>query len=138
MKVGEDLQNRLLQRDLIPVQPVNLPLTGIYRNSNGDALHFMKPRFTWTMPDRVVSGGYAIFSVGSVIVVFKEISDQGIAREHQTFLLDYSEESQGDRTIRTIVLAPASLDLLGVQQITESTLRFQQVEIDEEKLSSSR
>ena len=131
-KLTTGLQTELARATAVDPGLVELHLSGLYRTDHGDTIIFESPRFTWLMGSESESGGYAIYSVGQPVIVFKVMSPGGVTRELRSYTLEYDEHLVGDRLFRSILLRPATLAVDGVSLEARTALRFEQVEIVQE------
>ena len=74
-----------------------LQLEGLYRGSDGQTIDFDAPRFTWQQHDRRWSGGFAVYSAGRPVIVFKTVSAAGTTSDIRTYAVEFREQ-RGPRT----------------------------------------
>ena len=128
-KLSDQARTALVRSGTVRPESVDLNLTGLYRASAGQSINFEPPRFSWLSGDDEISGGFAVYSVGQPVIVFKVLSAAGVTRELRTYTLDYREQRRGERLLRSIVLRPAALTITGVTTASDAALHFEQVEI---------
>ena len=104
-----------------------LDIAGIYRGSDDEWIRFDPPRFTWQQNGRLLSGGFAVYSVDQLVIVFKVLATGGTTRAVRAYTLDYREQRGDDRVLRSLVLRPARLEIGGVTSVGATALHFEQV-----------
>ena len=128
-RVDDQVRDTLARSGVIQPGLVELHLTGLYRDNSGQSINFEPPRFTWQAGEERLSGAYAVYSLGQLVIVFKVMSAAGVTREVRTYTADYGEQRRGERLLRSLVLRPATLTITGVTGIGATALHFEQVEI---------
>ena len=134
VKLNEDLQRQLLAgRKKLKETQDEVHLAGLYRSQAGAQIIFEPPRFTWLEGDKVYSGGFTMFSAGGLVLYFKGLNENGLPTGDRVFAVKYSEATEGDRKVHTLVLTPGRLSVHGVEPGTGDELVFQQVEQERPK-----
>ena len=107
---------------------VHLQLVGLYHGSDGQTILFDAPRFTWQQPGRRLTGGFAVYSAGRPVIVFKIVSMAGTTSDVRTFALEFREYRGAERVRRSLILHPATLAITGLTAVGTAALHFEQVE----------
>ena len=108
---------------------VRLELNGLYHGSDGETLVFDAPRFTWQQDGRRLTGGFAVYSAGTPVIVFKVVSRAGNTSDIRTYALDFREHRGAERVRRSLILHPATLEITGLAAVGAAALHFEQVEL---------
>ena len=127
-KLADPARTRLADSGLVRPGLVELNLAGRYRDGSGQSIDFEPPHFTWHTAHERVSGTYAAYSLGQLVIVFKVMSMAGVTREVRTYTVDYRERSRGEQLLRSLVLRPARLAITGVTGVGAAALHFEQLE----------
>ena len=106
-----------------------LNLSGLYRGSDGQSILFDAPRFTWQQNGQRLTGGFAVYSVGQLVIVFKFVSRAGTTSDIRTYALEFREHRGGERVRRSLILHPATLEITGLAAVGATALHFEQVEL---------
>ena len=106
-----------------------LNLSGLYRGSDGQSILFDAPRFTWQQNGQRLTGGFAVYSVGQLVIVFKFVSLAGTTSDVRTYALEFREHRGGERVRRSLILHPATLEITGLAAVGATALHFEQVEL---------
>ncbi len=127
-----------LQKTLVtrPSQTASMPdfsLQGLFSNESGTEIFFSPPKFTMRGDERgEMRGGFALYLLDRPVLQLKKLTENGLVDERYTYVVDYAEERNGDRVVRTIELMRAVVRVDGVELTGDETLELQQVEeIDE-------
>lgn len=127
-KLDEHARTGLADSGRVRPGLVELDLAGRYRDSTGQSIDFEPPHFTWQTADERVSGTYAAYSLGQLVIVFKVTSTAGVTRELRTYTADYRERRRGEQLLRSLVLRPARLAITGVTGVGATALHFEKLE----------
>ena len=128
-RLGETARRKLARTAAAQPGLAPLDLDGRYRGSDGEWIRFDPPRFTWQQSSGRLSGGFAVYSVDRLVIVFKVVAPAGTTREVRAYTLDYREQRGDDRMLRSLVLRPATLEIGGVTAVGATALHFEQVEL---------
>ena len=128
-RLGETARNELLRTAAPRPGMAQLQLHGRYHGGNGQTIVFDAPRFTWQQQGRRLTGGFAVYSVGQPVVVFKVVSMAGTTSEIRAYALEFREHRGSERVRRSLILHPATLEITGVAAGGGSALHFEQVEL---------
>ena len=128
-KLNEELQQTLLSRDKVEVKPLSLELSGLYQSGQGIEIIFDPPNFTWIGEERSFSGGFTIISLDSPVLYLQGIEETGLPGESAAYIMEYSENQEGNYLYRTLALTPGRLHVRGVKATSEYRITFQQLEI---------
>lgn len=128
-RLGEAARHDLVRPSASQPGVARLDIAGIYRGSDDEWIRFDPPRFTWQQNGRLLSGGFAVYSVDQLVIVFKVLATGGTTRAVRTYTLDYREQQGDDRVRRSLVLRPARLEISGVTSVGATALHFEQVEL---------
>ena len=109
---------------------LNLPLTGVWKNSTGGELVFDMPRIEWREDGQSRIGSSSLFMLNGVQVLqVRFIRNNGAWEETLNWRLDYTEEGDESRIIRSISLTPVNLTNTGARSLGEAPLYYEQIEI---------
>ena len=127
-----DAARRELVRTAAP-QPglVQLELHGLYHGSDGQTILFDAPRFTWQRDGRRLTGGFAVYSAGTPVIVFKVVSRAGSTSDIRAYALEFREHRGPERVRRSLILHPATLEITGLAAVGATALHFEQVELSD-------
>ncbi|MDR1626154.1 MAG: pallilysin-related adhesin [Spirochaetia bacterium] len=124
---GKDLQESFIAGGRKKVRISSVALSGLYRNEEGVEIYFSSPRFTMKENGVQTSGGFVVYAFDGDVLELKVLKNNGLVDSLRTFSLGYSEERQGKRLLRNLVLQPAELRSTGVQVRAVGEIRLQQV-----------
>ena len=128
-RLNESARNKLVHTGAPQPGMAALELSGLYRGSDGQTIHFDPPRFTWQQHDRRLSGGFAVYSAGQRVIVFKAVSTAGATSGIRTYAVEFREHRGAERVRRSLVLYPATLEITGLADVGTTALHFEQVEM---------
>ena len=106
-----------------------LQLIGLYHGSDGQTILFDAPKFTWQQQERRLTGGFAVYSAGHPVIVFKVVSMAGTTSDVRTYALEFREYRGAERVRRSLVLHPATIEITGLTAVGSAALHFEQVEL---------
>lgn len=128
-RLGEAARRELVGAGAAQPGLAPLKLSGRYHGSDGQTIDFDAPGFTWQQHDRRLSGGFAVYSAGQPVVVFKVVSAAGATREVRTYAVEFREHRGDKRVRRSLILHPATLGITGLAAAGSNALHFEQVEL---------
>lgn len=128
-RLGETARSELVRSAAPRPGMARLQLRGRYHGGNGETIVFDAPRFTWQQQGRRWTGGFAVYSVGQLVVVFKIVSMAGTTSEIRAYALEFREHRGSERVRRSLILHPATLEITGVAAGGGTALHFEQVEL---------
>ena len=129
MRLGDAARRELARNSAAQPGVSHLELNGLYHGSDGQTILFESPRFTWQQHNRRLTGGFAVYSVGQPVIVFKVVSSAGATSHVSTYALEFREHQGGERVRRSLVLHPATLGISGLTAVGTTALHFEQVEL---------
>ena len=106
-----------------------LELSGLYQGSDGQTILFETPRFTWQQNGRSLTGGFAVYFMERMVIVFKFVSLAGTTSDTRAYALEFQEHRGSERVRRSLILHPATLEVTGLAAVSASALHFEQVEL---------
>lgn len=131
-KLSSDVRRNLAEAPGSPVRLSEIPLSGLYRNESGFEIYFSSPTLTIQENGRKFSGGYALYSVGAADVLeIRILKENGLLQEKRSYVIEYAEETDDLRTVRSIELMPAVVSVTGVEVLGKGSLKLEQIEIKE-------
>ncbi len=128
VKLGEELQRKLLAGGQQKPVPETIRLAGLYRSREGAEIIFEPPRFTWLEGERVYAGGFNLFYAGDLVLCFKGLNESGLPTGDRVYTVKFSQAEDGGQRVRTLVLTPGRLSVRGVEPVTGEERIFQQIE----------
>jgi hypothetical protein len=131
-KLTPGLQAELLHARRAEVHMHPVELQGLYKSDDGMEIFFAPPRFTLTDGDRELHGGFATFRVESEILQLKAVRRNGLVQETRTYRIEYNEEKDETRILRTLVLQPGELGVYGFVPSLSDPIKLDQIEILED------
>ena len=128
-RLGETARGAAARAAVAQPGMAQLNLSGLYRGSDGQSILFDAPRFTWQQNGQRLTGGFAVYSVGQLVIVFKFVSLAGTTSDVRTYALEFREHRGGERVRRSLILHPATLEITGLAAVGATALHFEQVEL---------
>lgn len=128
-RLGETARNELVRTGAPRPGMAQLQLSGLYHGGNGETILFEAPRFAWQQRGRRLTGGFAVYSVGQLVIVFKVVSMAGTTSEIRAYALEFREHRGSGRVRRSLILHPATLEITGLAAVGATALHFEQVEL---------
>jgi hypothetical protein len=126
-RVTEDIRAKLLGRIDSQVTMLSLSLTGRYLGAEGLSVSFAAPSLTWSDAGGQRSGTYVLFSLGGRPVITTRFHSEGRGRDQiGSWLVDYKERKEPQRTVRLLTLSPIHLTVSGYEEANGDTLSLQQ------------
>ena len=122
------LQQSMIQERSRPARTANLPLSGLYKNESGTEILFSGPRFTMREGGQERTGGYAVYRVEQYVLDLKFLDPNGLVSENRTYRIEFSEDVQDDRVVRTVKLTPARVRSSGIETVSTRTITLEQIE----------
>ncbi len=108
----------------------DLPLTGVWRSSTGTEIVFELPRIEWREGNKVRNGTATLFALADDRVLEVQfMKKNGAMEESASWLIEYKQEGDSSRIIRSISLTPAYMSVSGIRPIGQAPLYFEQIEI---------
>lgn len=115
------------------LEPILSPikLTGVWQSSDGANIIFDMPGIKWTESGKTRFGTASLFSLGNKMVLqIQFMKKNGALEETTNWLVDYEEDKDPTRIIRSISLTPAKLRVDQIREIgAAATRRFEQIEV---------
>lgn len=127
-RLTPSLQRTMIRERSRQPRVANLPLSGLYRNESGTEILFSGTRFTMREGGRERSGGYSVFRVEDYVLDLKFTDANGLVVEQRTYRVDYSEDVQEDRVVRTVRMTPARLRASGIETVSTRSVTLEQIE----------
>jgi hypothetical protein len=130
-KLSPDVRRNLAAEPGSPVRLSGIPLSGLYRNESGFEIYFSSPNLTIQEHGKKYSGGYALYSVGADVLEIRILKENGLLQEKRSYVIEYTEETDDLRTVRSIELMPAVVSVNGVEILGKGSIKLEQIEIKE-------
>ena len=130
-RLGRAARQELVRATVPQPAIAQLELTGLYHGSDGQAILFDAPRFTWQQDGRRLTGGFAVYSAGVTVIVFKVVSRAGNTSDIRTYAVEFREHRGAERVRRSLILHPATLEITGLAAVGATALHFEQVELSD-------
>ena len=128
-RLGRAARHELVRTTVPQPGMAQLELNGLYHGSDGEAILFDAPRFTWRQDGRSLTGGFAVYSAGVTVIVFKVVSRAGHTSDIRAYTLEFREHRGAERVRRSLILHPATLEITGLAAVGATALHFEQVEL---------
>ena len=130
-RLGARARQELVRTTVAQPGMAQLELNGLYHGSDGHTILFDAPRFTWQQDGRRLTGGFAVYSAGTPVIVFKFVSRAGNTSDVRAYALEFREHRGAERVRRSLILHPATLEITGLAAVGATALHFEQVELSE-------
>ena len=129
-RLGPALQQILTsQSSLAPILSP-LELTGVWRSPGGTDIVFDMPRIEWIDGGKTRIGTASLFSLGEKLVLqIQFMKKNGAVEETINWIVDYEEDRDQTRIIRSLSLSPAQLHVDSIRATGAAWGRFEQIEI---------
>ena len=132
-KLTEELQQELLRKERTRVDSVEIQLQGLYQSGAGFEIIFEPPQFTWIEEDRGFAGGFTIIRLDQDVLYLQGMDENGLPTTAATYIMEYTENQEGNYLYRTLTLVPGKLSVHGVEATSETRIVFEQLEILEQE-----
>jgi len=119
-------QNQINSRDRS--QFLGPEIQGLYRNNQNWEINFELPRFQLTEGENQQSGSAVFFQFVAPLLQLKFINENGLIQENRYYEYEHTEQIQGQRIVRTLVLRPVQLSVDGLVR-EEQFIELQQIEL---------
>lgn len=130
-RLGAAARRELIRTTVAQPGMAQLELNGLYHGRDGEAILFDAPRFTWRQDGRSLTGGFAVYSAGITVIVFKVVSRAGRTSDIRAYTLELREHRGAERVRRSLILHPATLEITGLAAVGATALHFEQVELSD-------
>ena len=107
-----------------------------YIGDTGEELVIKGNRFTFTSAEESFHGGLSLYSLGENLLNMRIVDDNNLSRENRIYRYEFVETILDNSVQRILTLYPGFLGFYGFEQDEDDFLRFQQIEIVEEKDAS--
>jgi len=105
-------------------------LTGVWQSSDGSSLVFDLPGIRWTEKGKTRMGTASLFSLGGKMVLqIQYMKKNGSLEETANWIVDYEEDKDPTRIIRSLSLLPAQLRVDQIRETGSAMKRFEQIEV---------
>lgn len=129
-RFGEALQSVLGEESSLAPLGVDLELTGVWESPEGSEIIFDLPRIKWDEDDKIRSGTASLFVLDGITVLqVQYMKKNGALEETVNWVLEYEEDRDETKIIRSLSLSPALLSVDGVTSTNDAWRRFEQIEI---------
>jgi hypothetical protein len=118
------------------LEPIISPikLTGVWQSSDGVDLFFDMPGIRWTEKGKTRMGTASLFSLNDTLVLqIQFMKKNGALEETVNWIVDYEEDKDETRIIRTLSLSPAQLRVNRIRESGGFMRRFEQIEVVSEQ-----
>ena len=118
------------------LEPILSPikLTGVWQSSDGVDLFFDMPGIRWTEKGKTRMGTASLFSLnGTLVLQIQFMKKNGALEETVNWIVDYEEDKDETRIIRTLSLSPAQLRVNRIRESGGFMRRFEQIEVVSEQ-----
>jgi len=107
-----------------------IKLTGVWQSSDGSTLVFDLPGIRWTEDSKTRLGTASLFSLdGKMVLQIQYMKKNGALEETANWIVDYEEDKDPTRIIRSLSLMPAILRVDQIRQSGSAMKRFEQIEV---------
>jgi len=107
-----------------------IKLTGVWQSSDGADLVFDMPGIKWTENGKTRMGTSSLFSLGNDMVLqIQFMKKNGAWEETTNWIVDYEEDKNPTRIIRSLSLTPAQLRVDRIKGTGTGKKRFEQIEV---------
>jgi hypothetical protein len=127
-RLTSGLQSVILDGRSNEVPLADLELQGLYQNDSGDEIFFSPPRYRLQRDDETLSGGFVLYRLEDFVLQLSVVSEQGLVRDKQTYIMSYNEQRLEDRIVRSIELRPAIVSVRGVSGLGSESFQLEQIE----------
>jgi len=108
----------------------SVKLTGVWQSSDGSSLVFDLPGIKWTENGKTKPGTASLFSLGCKMVLqIQYMKKNGALEETANWIVDYEEDKDSTRIIRSLSLTPAKLRVDQIRETGSVMRRFEQIEV---------
>ncbi len=129
-RFGEALQSVLGEGSSISSLGVDMGLTGVWESPEGSEIIFDLPKIEWEEDGKIRSGTASIFVLDGVSVLQVQfMKKNGALEETVNWVVEYEEDRDETKVIRSLSLTPAFLNVDGVVTGDDAWRRFEQIEI---------
>ncbi|PIE04946.1 MAG: hypothetical protein CSA76_01500 [Spirochaetales bacterium] len=129
-RLGSALQNILDSQSRLSPLVQKIPLSGVWKGFDGEEVVFTLPAVEWKTQDKIRTGTASIFTMNGVQVFqVRFIKKNGAPEETVNWIIQFQEDRDDTRIIRSISITPAILQATGIRSTGENARRFEQIEI---------
>jgi len=108
----------------------SVKLTGVWQSSDGSSLVFDLPGIKWTERGKTRMGTASLFTLGDKMVLqIQYMKKNGSLEETANWIVDYEEDKDPTRIIRSLSLIPAQLRVDQIRETGSAMKRFEQIEV---------
>lgn len=127
------LQEAILDRDSHVATLSDFQPRGPYTSDAGVEIVFSAPAFTYRSDNEVREGGFALYRInGDLILELKFVDENRLPTESRRYSVQFAEQRDEDRIIRSLELQPGDVGLAGFLAGGGASLTLEQVEIVDE------
>lgn len=107
---------------------------GLYVSDSGLEIVFGDPDFTYRDSEGQRSGGFALYQMnGNAVLELKFVDDNRLPVESRRYSVTYSETTDDDRLIRTMLLQPGDVGIAGFLALGDNSIMLEQIELLDEE-----
>ena len=129
-RLGQAIQSVLDETSVLEGLVVNMDLTGVWKSPGGAEIVFDLPHIDWRDGDETRSGTASLFMLGGTTVLqIQFMKRNGALEETRNWVVEYDEDRDDTRAIRSLSLSPAVLSVDGVRIQEDTWRRFEQIEV---------
>ncbi len=127
------LQEAILDRNARIAVLSEFQPRGLYVSDGGLEIVFGDPDFTYRDGEGQRSGGFALYRInGDAVLEFKFVDENRLPVESRRYSVEYSETTDDDRLIRTMLLQPGEVGIAGFSSSGEIGITLEQIELLDE------
>jgi hypothetical protein len=129
-KVTDEIRDQLIDKPDTHVSLSQLALSGSYTSPSGAAVSFDPPRVTWTDGASSRAGTFLVFSLGTRTILSTRFPRGDRMQDAIiSWLVDYSEKKDANRSVRTLSLSPIQLTMNGYEDANGDEISFEQIQV---------
>lgn len=104
--------------------------TGVWENQSKQKILFDLPRIEWMSDKKTRIGTASILSIADTRVLqIQFLKDNGAVGDTENWIINYEQDGDNMRIIRSLTLSPAMLTVNGIRKIGTDFLHFEQIEV---------
>jgi len=129
-RLDESMQLIKDANSTLPSLLKELPLNGLWSSPDGSELFFDMPEISWTENGKTRSGTASLFSLNNQLILqILFTKPNGDFEETGNWLINYEEDKNENRIIRSLSLQPVILTVESVKPSGRERINFEQIEI---------
>ena len=129
-RLDESMQLIKNANSTLPSLLKKLPLNGLWSSPDGSELFFDIPEISWTRKGKTRSGTASLFSLNNKLILqILYTKPNGEFEDTENWLINYEEDKNENRIIRSLSLLPVTLTVESVKPTGKEQINFEQIEI---------